>query len=311
MTQAERDNLIAAYADGELHGAQLVEFEARLANSPEVQAEVEAIRALRRAARRTLNGSAPAARLRERVLASIAAERAAELRRTGRVYRYVTGLAAAVLLVLVAYPLLSRNSDPGSAGQDDPSRRLTSINPGVFIHLHRTCFGSPNHDALNAAGEPVHATRRRLSEQFQFAIALPDLDDNGYEVYGACECELTERESNEPGEPSRLRSVHVYYVHRGTTDFPVSFFSVSERVRVPGCFSQVRKERRRREYEELRQDGVTLLKWDEGEASYVVCSRLEDIQLRPLADSVRFAAAALRQVRTIAASFVPAPLSLD
>ncbi len=268
MTPGEVREHLAAYADGELPVEVRTAIEAALTSTPELRAEAECWRALRRATNRIVQNEVVPPELAERIRAGLAAGDASPaVRRPGRVYRLgLAGLSAAAVLVL-ALLIWPRGA------------QATSLDVRGLAKIHRTCAQEHHHDAVGVRGCAPGMACQKIKARAGFAGDVPVVTACGeYNMEGACQC-----------SPARgVRAIHIYYRSKQAPERVLSVFAVERGLELatsggpcPNCNCGQRKYRRGTDA------GVTLVGWQQGGRSYVLVGSLTELELVRLADQMK------------------------
>lgn len=268
---------LSAYADGELDSSLRSAVEAALADSPQLRAELESWRQLRRTLSRVLASTTLPATLAPSLIEALRHERRAAHRHTLRLFAPLAA-AAALVTIFIAYPYLRPAVPPPPGGA-----ALAGLSPAGFFTVHQRCACGQVHDALGLHDRTPDELRRGLSDKLRFQVLLPDLRPLGYELAGACECF--------PRSGREFRVLHAVYRRSDGVAAPLSVFSLDCRVTLRNCKSSSCGERPRpaHEYTVTEEGDLRLVKWDEADRSYVLCSALPVERLYALADDLRVA----------------------
>lgn len=209
IDQHEEAHRLAAFADGELSGADAAAMQARLAIDPAAAARVAAARRMREgiAAAFLATAPRPSEGLRQRIAAiSLQSEHAVTLdgapvlaQRSGGA-RWLLAVAAVALLAIgvVAGRLLF---GPTQAANSSP---VPASMVAAVTHVHVFCSRAPD---LHVAGFPKQLGKLEgpLERYLGRPVPYPDLRPIGYQYVGACP-------APEVSEPT----VHLLYHATGT-----------------------------------------------------------------------------------------------
>lgn len=291
-TQTRR--LMERYADGELHGGELVEAESLLSRTPALRALVADHQRLRARLRDVVRSEPVPPAVRPRVMARVTASvRRDRLRR----YRFI-GLAAAALFLLgVAARLYAPHF------MQNPAGPAVAVALADFVRVHNDCALN-GHDQAKLQGAGAAKARPVVAALARFPVALPDLAARGYALRGVCTCLHADQ----------ARVMHAHYARsaaataEGGPGGVISLFSVDRHIEVGACSSIARttviarqnNPAKQRRYESLSSGDLTLLSWDEAQQTLVLCGRLDELSLRALADSIELNAGKLDYHASIA-----------
>ncbi len=268
MTLDEARAILPLFADGELDPARAAELEALLAASPDLRAELQRWRSLRRCVGRIVNGAPVPATLGPAVRERLGH---ATRRRRKRILRLVTTLTAAAAVVALGvtfWPTPTHASTPLVAADD-------------FANVYLRCGVTMRHRGIMVPLDDPDAARRALDQREPFRVLVPNLASLGYKLDGVCGC----------FHAGKVRAIHVFYRKDGPTPVVISFFSVDQRVRLAGAESCPRCAMKNTSYQVAEYRKIVVCKWDEQAHSYAVCSEMPADQLRHLADEVQLALA--------------------
>jgi anti-sigma factor RsiW len=265
MNPADLPQQLAAYADGELDPATRAEIETLLAQQPEARAAVERWQALRRSARRAVDGESVPAGLETRLRANLRAPQ--HPRRAPRVYRLgLSGLAVAAALVLAFFVWPA-----GAAG--------TSVKACDFARVYRRCAVEHRHDPFAVRGDKPCNRMGKLCGQCSMKCKLPDVAACGrYQLDGGCNCSPCEG----------LRVVHAYFRANDDPNAVVSVFATDNRIKLCGangvaCPCCVQGEH---EYRGGTDGDVSVVGWRDGTHTYVLVGRMTPKELVHLAEGL-------------------------
>ncbi len=272
MTLDEARMAVLAYADGELSGAALRDFEAVLAQHPQLRGEVEQCRTLRQRLNRFVSAAPVPSALRERV--RIATRRRSSARRWA-LLAPVVGIAA-----VIAWFLLPRAASPDGGATDalDPALVSDIIEPDAFAAVHLKCACGVRHNPIEHSKFTCPADAQRAIARNAPFGSVPDLAASGYELDGLCAC------FNQPN----VDVVHAYYRFPGNEPEVLSVFSINRHVHLSDA-EHVSDERTGRSYEVGRSNDVTIVMWNGTEASFAVCGRANVETILVLAETINVA----------------------
>lgn len=288
MTLDQARRQLMAYADGELDARLAREFESALGRHPQLRAEVEQCRALRRTLHRVMNHRALPAGVEDRLRARLRDQQRTAPRRSVRLWAPVLALAAAIALLLLLRPLWT------PSGGDDASNPAndTLVSVSEFATVHLRCAVHERQHPLEASGFTCAAdAKHALQRQFGFAIAIPELLHSGYALDGVGEC------IHRPG----LHVVHAYYRFPGQQPEVLSIFSCDHRVKLKDG-QPLEDDCVERLYEVGTFENVTVLKWNGQSNSFAICAVADAATLRDLADTVNIARALFRDAEQFASA---------
>jgi anti-sigma factor RsiW len=275
MNRAEFEKLRFAYADGELDEHLIAEMDAYLRSSPEARALIEADRLLRESLARGFAHD----RLPEG-FASQAFARLGEADYDARgVFRSrwmiplgAITAAAACLALWLALPLGGRASgELASSSADAP----------LIEMIEETHFGCVakglGHQCADLPRDDLEAIRTRMSEKLGMTVLVPDLSGQGCSFQTANYC----------GLPGR-RGAHLIY-SKDRQGLCLSVMTVEDMGdRFPDASRTLYHGRR---YYALADRRASVVAWNQGGATYVLCAAVEREDLLELADPVRLAMA--------------------
>lgn len=292
---------LPAYADGELAPALRAEIERLIAADPAAQAEVQRWRAIRQAANRALQSERVPMGLRARVLTAL--RRKAPQRRSP-ILRLAMPVLATAAAILLAFMLWSYD-DPAPGPQTPAVAASVQVSGQRLAKLFDHCAVQHNHDSFGLGESTVAelVTALRGTPHAELAAYIPDLSERGYYLSSVCNC-----------SPSpEARALHAHY-QRGSdarTGVPrpqdvVSFFAVQKPMRLEQCARMCNpagcSKHPCRQYMIAAVAGdVTVVKWNERQYGFAVCSVLPQAELAALADDVILALATPREQRTASA----------
>jgi hypothetical protein len=264
---------LARYADNELDARERGELEARIAESPELAAEVERWKALRccagRAVRDCCVPAAFAARLRDKV-------NHAGSFSGSRFYRIATVLAAAAAIVLFVVFRTNRpeNARPGVM-------QAGVLSPAALVEVYESC-AKKHHEGVKLEKIGCTKSAEALATQVcrGYTVVVPDLTPLGYSLAGMCRC------MDDTGVPG----LHVYYQNNSDPKELLSVFSISRCTPLKNCAKShccVTE----RDYEVTTIHGVSVLRWDERGGHFALAGELKPEALTRLAAGVQIAAA--------------------
>jgi hypothetical protein len=149
----------------------------------------------------------------------------------------------------------------------------------VFVAFHHRCTEDPAHSDIKLDERHCAATAEfALRPQYTVPVLVPDFEAAGYRLEGVCKC-------FEPG--AKVSVVHSHYARAIAGSPALSFFSLTTRIVLSGPIG--RCPGARRGYDLATVEGVTVLKWDEGDLSFVLVGEQRETELRSIADGVRIA----------------------
>lgn len=258
MTRDDWRQHLAAYADGELDGHLRAQVEAELANDPVAREQVERWRSLRRSANRGLRNVRAPGGFERTIRSSLAAERD---RRRARTYRLYAGvmLAAACLFAVVALRLALW---AGTTTAPQP----ISLTPSAF-----TSVFTAQRDGTPVAGAAFVSDDERkaadqLRKQMRTSVAVPDLHDNGYTLRGVWTVALG----------SDIQAAHAFYQQEKDAARYVSVFTVTPAIELRQCSAgESAPPARLKNFQVGDHDGISVVKWDEGDTTYALCGPVE------------------------------------
>lgn len=271
MNCSQAKSHLEVFADGELTGNLQQAVDAHVSTCTTCGDVVGRLQALRRCARRSLEGVAIPAGLADRVVAGLGgARRKAQYRTRALV---PLAMAAAVLLGVFLW------TNPSGTTDTSPPLIALTVTPADFARIYRNCALDYNHDSEEAKGQCPESTRERLSKTLAFRPLMPDLSNRHFRLAGACRC-----------APMRdAGALHAYYTTDDPTPTTISFFTLDQPVRLVGGVPMLAERRLRRSYVQGADDCVNVVTWGEGGASYAVCGLLSAPELCDLAESVNVA----------------------
>ncbi len=271
MSDANRHERLAAYADGELAPELVRDVEQLLDRDASAKAEVERWQALRAAAQRGLDNEPVPAGLESRLLARLRAQSGHRGPRLIRLGAPWLAVAAALILAVTYWP---------------QGAQATAVEAGGFAKIYRACAHQHRHDDFRLREMKEMNCAKALAQirkTVPFKCDLPDMTACGkFYVDGACVCAPAEG----------LPVVHVYFRNREDPQHVVSVFIVDRCVKLcangeqcGGCCGGHRK------YVAGKDGDVNVLCWTEKGRSYLLaCGRLDRHQLVAMADNVKLAA---------------------
>lgn len=275
MTRSQRQSQIAAYADGELSGADAARLEKFLAEQPELLAAVETQRSIRAAAHRDFASVAVPAGLREHVVAQIGGERRAARSQRWRLFS-AAGFAAAAVVMLTANLV---GDDFWARGWIAPvPAALQPLSADDLVAIFEGCDDEGVHDEFRVAGKSVVNANQLLGPLGLFpkvGMHLPNLDAQQFALAGVCRC----------GPANDLNGLHAAYV-RAADHRHVSLFLLGKSVQLTtggAPVAQYESPKRKYQVAALRDD-VVVVKWTERHTSIVLCAKLPAGELVALAD---------------------------
>lgn len=269
---ANDHEILARFADGEaapheeLHALTLIE---RCELS---RGDVERWRALRECACRSLHADCPPPTLHDSLAASVA--QAAR----GHAIRYWTSFAAVAALVVFASLHLDRPALSSSGG----AARATLLSAERFAEIYRAC-GVRGHAQLSLSSNCPILARETIGKSTRFRVVLPDYRSAEFELAGICRCFRS----------PDVQVVHVAYRSREPEPRHVSVFSVNACATLAECAGCDRRCcGKSLTYDSAIVDGVNVLTWRCGNATFAVVSDMERTQLVRFADQASTALAA-------------------
>lgn len=267
--------LVERYADGELHGAELLEAESLVSRVPRLRTLVADHQRLRSRVRDVVRAEPIPADVKPRVLRGIsAAARRERLRR----YR-VGGLSTAAIILLGIAGWV--NADRLFSRTDAP----LAISLADFVRVHHDCAIAASHDPAKVDHLAAGKARPLVARLARFPVAVPEMAAQGYRLRGACTCL----------EVEDARVMHVHYARSTNPSAIISIFSVDRSIAVGVCSSikcttvipRQSDPTRQRRYESFVSGEFTLLKWEESSQSLVLCGQLDELTLRGLAEGIQ------------------------
>lgn len=273
MKPTERNDLLAAYADGELVPDLVRQTEAQLRDDPAGREHVANHIALRKSLTRTLHASTIPAGLEQRIRAQIAGVRPTQpsvqlLRLSGP----GLAIAAALLLAFIFWPA--------------SNARSLGIDTAFFAQHHLVSAVSRHLDTLNVRDgvpwerfEPRPDAAQAIAQNASFPVRLPDLGFAGYGLYGAAEHRCT----------SGTCVLQAYFRCLQSGNY-VSLFVVDGCARLGnrngdpcescGCAQK--------QYIATRASALNLLAWEEDGRTFVLCCGVASHdQLMQIANKLR------------------------
>jgi len=272
MTPDQARKLLPLLADGELPEADRRALQALLERSPELAEELRRWEALRRCAHRALAAEPAPPALTPRIRAALSRETA---RRRLQVGGGLLAVAAAALLFF----WLRGAQRPAPSDLVRPPQ-VTLVRADAFAQFHRRCAVTNHHRQYEydppSCSESAFAA---VAPQTCFRFLIPDLTADGFELDGVCRC--FDRAVD-------LHVIHAHYVgeHDGQP-VVLSVFSVDRLISLGGAAHASRIDGR--DYELESADGVNVLKWDEQQSSFAMCSAADADALERLAADVQAA----------------------
>ncbi len=167
-----------------------------------------------------------------------------------------------------------------SAPSVSPKPGAITVVPGqvvsdVRIQHHRCAFGEGGpHHAPDLPRSPA-GIAEVLSREMGLKVLSPDFSKQGFELIGADRCGILGR----PG-------AHVMY-RQGKSGPWLSLFTVARLPYFNRPASSSGSGSTQPAYATFRQDGVTVLAWNEGRQTYFACSKLPAEQVKSLVNAVR------------------------
>jgi len=261
------------YAAGELDSSEAAEMERALEASPELRAELASWESLRACTHRVLSQAGVPAGLEGRVAAALAGRGTGGGGRVFRLGRAALSLAAAILLVLVLYPLL-RTDAPTPAPTPPVVLASHTVAPERFSEIYAYCAcGEHPHRAKEFEDLSPAEIRMKLASADKRMVLVPDLEAAGYVFDGVCRCFRGED----------VRVVHAHYRNAADALDRISLFSTDHVVTLTPCSHACSK------YEYATVEDVNIVKWDGKAESFALCGRLAEDRLVALAEQVRVA----------------------
>jgi anti-sigma factor RsiW len=276
MTQREIEELLPAFADGELTGATRDAVATAVELSPPLQTQVARWRALRVVARRTLHATPLPSTLRTRIAQMVPAARepATALRRAPwwRRGRTLIG-AAAMLLVAIGLAFYGARRPPPAP----PPSGVARVAVAEFLARHAEGAAAP--DALGVRGQPPAEARARVSQQCGYPVLMPDLTAQGWLLAGARECRLD-------STAGALTCVQVVYRDWQDAARTVSMFSTLGPLSLPERETWTDPGPAGRTYQSAFANDYGVLTWSECHTSHAICATLPHEVVLKLANSV-------------------------
>ncbi|MFQ5493805.1 MAG: anti-sigma factor family protein [Phycisphaerae bacterium] len=269
--------LVGAFADGELEVHDNLDILEHLNMCPGCAARVAEVEGLKNSLRRCFSGVKAPARLHARVqelcgetVAARAAGSRFDPRRLARRWSHWAvplGMAAALGLVVTLRSQIL--SGPPEAGT------ITVVTGRVVADVrgqHAACVhgrGLRHHEA----GLPrrVPDLGRILGRDLHLAVLAPDLSARGFNLVGADRCGIRGR-----------RGAHVLYASAATGTM-LSVFTVD---RLAGLGPVAGSSKEKGGYF-ISDEGTSVVAWDDGPQTYVLCGDFPTAELTSLANAVR------------------------
>jgi hypothetical protein len=263
MNANELRERLAAYADGELDSATRADVEQLLAVDAAAREEVERWQALRRAVQHAVRSQPVPVGLEARVRQRLEAARPGVRSRIYRLGFSGLAVAAAAVFAFLYWP---------------QGASATPVRTADFARIYRQCAVAHRHDGFHVRDAAGGAGLAAVSKQAAFTCRMPDLAASGdYRLDGACAC-----------SPANVRVVHAYYRSKVEPQNVVSAFAVDRPMRLCNCSgAPCPCCRGRRQYYVGHDEDVTLVAWQDGRREYVLAARMDEQQLRSLADDLR------------------------
>jgi anti-sigma factor (TIGR02949 family) len=265
---------LAVYADGELAAELRPAVEAHLAACARCRADVERWQALRGCVRCAVASEALPVGLEQRLRQRLHAHSQTARRRLIRLVAPGLAVAAVIVVAVLRYV-------PGGGG-GSVALAAVDVSAEDFARVYRKCAVARPHDSHNCRGMSAQDARELLAGKLDFKPLVADLSAHGYVLAGACECFPVHE----------VHVIHVHYRSQGAQAQVVSLFSADRRLRLEAC-SRCRGKcgdrQAEQSYEFAQAGDVTVLKWNEQQGSFALCSQMEQEQLLELAGSVDFA----------------------
>ena len=260
---------LEAYLDGELSPDMTAAVEQALSGSPELCEELARWRSLRLAARRIVTEGRVAPQVKDGLRRRLINERLRGRRRAAAWTLAVSGIAAAVLLVVQFRnaPFVQRwmGSNPAAAP--------VVLSSNSFALVFHAC-GMKKIDGAEHAGEAPDVLRKSLQGSEPFKVLVPNL--NGYQIAGMCQC----------FRDSGVNVVAVHYYGPNVSPNRVTVFSVDRKFELSPPKTAPPHAHRQRYYELASADTVSVLTWDERGGHFALCGEADGQALERLADSV-------------------------
>lgn len=270
MTLNEARKLLPVYSDGELDAERSTALERFLSESPALRGELESWRSLRQALNRAISHEQASEALRRSITAAIADTRSDRIH--FRPLRWAGGLTAAAAAVAVIFFLTQPRMV--TAGP-------TEVAADRFLEIHRNCAIIHRHNGAGIDVSDLNKARTQLAGMSSVTVLIPDLQDQGFSLAGACRCFKCDD----------LKALHVFYRREQPAPAVVSIFSIDRKVQVKNCRCErcVCAAGICREYETVQDNDLIVYKWDEANSSYAICGGLPADELRHLANVVTLA----------------------
>jgi hypothetical protein len=264
MSQNDAQNLVGAYADGELSADIRAEFERALQRSPELAMQVSEWKRVREILVRAVASEKVPHGLAERIRRQLSTAETAHHRRYVALCS-VLAAAAAIILCVSLWPV---GGEPEKLLPDAEAASVTAlhIDSKLFYRKHLNCAKTRVHDAEHIAGLPSDAAATRLQgdSRFHGRVWLPDLTNRGYVPAGACLCPL--------GDDCPATLVHVMFQRVDRPQDVISVFSAEHPFELVHSGVLTLCDSRARQYQVASVDGVTIAKFDEDNQSFVICA---------------------------------------
>lgn len=276
------------YAAGELNHEETAAIKQALEASPELRAELASWESLRACTNRILADAAMPAGLDDRVAAALRSARRSGASRTIRFGRAVLGIAAAVALAWLIYPVFKKPPTPPT-----PVPAVLAslpVAPEQFSEIYAHCAsGDKPHCAMEFRNQKPEDIRAELVAAKGHEVLIPNLESAGYAFDGVCMCFRSRGEN--------IQVVHAFYRNLANADDRVSLFSTDHLVKLSRCSHACPQ------YQYATVDDVNIVKWDGKAESFAMCGRMAESKLVQLADEARIALAA----RPSAPAYATAP----
>ena len=264
---------IGAFADGELDVKQNLDALEHLNMCPDCAARVSEVNSVRESLQRTYGHIEAPPHLREKVEAMVRDDQRTHTRlssRTRQVIRLFVplGAVASVLLVVAVWRPWTPKRAPILMASDLSAQLVADARV-----QHDRCVwhrGANHHDP--ALPRDAKAIKAVLSRDLKLAVAVPELQNIGYELVGVDRCGIGQRKGS-----------HALY-HSGAPNGELSFFTVertallaSDRVAAPPAVERIAGS----------HDDLSIVGWNDGPQTYVVCAEVPEHVLAEIVGAIR------------------------
>lgn len=273
---------VGAFVDGELETERNFEALQHVNSCPGCAARAAEIPALKGAVARAFSDGCAPQYLQNRLTSSletcvVTPRLAGPPSRDGRATRRprLRFLAPLGMAAAIGSALLLWQYWPGSGSQPVKITVAAGKLVADVREQHRLCIeqrGLGHHDASLPRDLPGMA--RRLSNELQLAVIVPDLSAKGFDLVGADRCGIMGR-----------RGAHVLYQY-ASTGVPLSVFTVG---RVSELGSGAHGSTAQHEYFVSSSEPLCVVAWHGGPQTYVICGEFSEPTLLDLAGAPRTA----------------------